>query len=391
MRKRQNWILICKNPRSELLSVKSSNSRMEEEMRQIKSVNINLRNDVRFHMISYLMRIIHNYNRNLLFQIAQANERTLNVKNNFQKLQQQLVGLRAEQEGQRKLIQRQEGVVKAQQAVLQDTKEETSSLRNLLSSTSSALAALQGKLSSLSGTLGDRLNLLEPGFASLTSEMHDLTSNTSSFRTEASGRMLAFEEASRLQAEATRQLREDLGRADRQNMVAVRDIVTKLDSKLQGEVDSQQEETRKVERRVLEAVSSLNNRVEGNSITITSITDDLRGTRTNLSMIKQEIEKSVSYLTSSMERNVTQTMAELEAVTSKVENRVASLTSKSSQLSNEMNKLRSHAQRSVDASSGVKVNLGRLEGNRLFYLLHCGMFLDKIKSACEIKIFLHPN
>ena len=139
MRKRQNWILICKNPRSELLSVKSSNSRMEEEMRQIKSVNINLRNDVRFHMISYLMRIIHNYNRNLLFQIAQANERTLNVKNNFQKLQQQLIGLRAEQEGQRKLIQRQEGVVKAQQAVLQDTKEETSSLRNLLSSISGRL------------------------------------------------------------------------------------------------------------------------------------------------------------------------------------------------------------------------------------------------------------
>ena len=33
--------------RSQLLSVKSSNQRMEEEMRQIKSVNINLRNDVR--------------------------------------------------------------------------------------------------------------------------------------------------------------------------------------------------------------------------------------------------------------------------------------------------------------------------------------------------------
>ena len=308
------------------------------------------------------------YNANLCLQIAQANERTLNVKNNFQKLQQQLVGLRAEQEGQRKLIQRQEGVVKAQQAVLQDTKEETNSLRNLLSSTSSALAALQGKLLSLSGTLGDRLDLLEPGFASLTSEMHDLTSNSSSFRVEASGRLLAFEEASRLQAEATRQLREDLGQADRQNMVAVRDILTKLDSKLQGEVDSQQEETRKVERRVLEAVSSLNNRVEGNSITISSLTGDLKEAGTNLSMIKQEIEKSVSYLTTSMERNVTQTMAELEAVTSKVENNVASLTSRSSELSNEMNKLRSHAQRSVDASSGVKVNLGRLEGRWLEFL-----------------------
>ena len=60
----------------------------------------------------------------------------------------------------------------------------------------------------------------------------------------------------------------------------------KLDSKLQGQVDSQQEETRKVERRVLEAVSSLNNRVEGNSITISSFTGDLKKTRTNLSMIK---------------------------------------------------------------------------------------------------------
>ena len=280
------------------------------------------------------------------------------MKNNFQKLQQQLVGLRAEQEGQRKLLQRQEGVVKAQQAVLQDNKEETNGLRNLLSSTSSALAALQGKLSSLSSTLGDRLDLLEPGVASLTSEMHDLTSNTTSFRTGTSGRLLAFEEASRLQAEAIGQVREDLGK----NMVAVRDIVTKLDGKLQGEVDSQKQETRKVERRVLEAVSSLNNRVEGNSVTIVTLNGDLKEAATKLSMIKQEIENSVSYLTTAMERNVTATMAELEAVTSKVEDSVASLTSKSSQLSNEMNKLRSHAQRSVDTSSGVKVNLGRLEG-----------------------------
>jgi len=129
--------------RSELLSVKSSNQRMEEEMRQIKSVNINLRND-----------------------IAQANERTLNVKNNFQKLQQQLVGLRAEQEGQRKLLQRQEGVVKAQQAVLQDNKEETNGLRNLLSSTSSALAALQGRVAEVAASatgIVDRVKQLEGG------------------------------------------------------------------------------------------------------------------------------------------------------------------------------------------------------------------------------------
>jgi len=322
-------------------------------MRQIKSVNINLRND-----------------------IAQANERTLNVKNNFQKLQQQLVGLRAEQEGQRKLLQRQEGVVKAQQAVLQDNKEETNGLRNLLSSTSSALAALQGKLSSLSSTLGDRLDLLEPGVASLTSEMHDLTSNTTSFRTGTSGRLLAFEEASRLQAEAIGQVREDLGK----NMVAVRDIVTKLDGKLQGEVDSQKQETRKVERRVLEAVSSLNNRVEGNSVTIVTLNGDLKEAATKLSMIKQEIENSVSYLTTSMERNVTATMAELEAATSKVEDNVASLASKSSQLSNEMNKLRSHAQRSVDTSSGVKVNLGRLEGRVAEVAASATGIVDRVKQ-----------
>ena len=42
--------LNVKSLRSELLSVKSSNQRMEEEMRQIKSVNINLRNDVRYFL-----------------------------------------------------------------------------------------------------------------------------------------------------------------------------------------------------------------------------------------------------------------------------------------------------------------------------------------------------
>jgi len=163
--------------RSELLSVKSSNQRMEEEMRQIKSVNINLRND-----------------------IAQANERTLNVKNNFQKLQQQLVGVRAEQEGQRKLIQRQEGVVKAQQAVLQDTKEETNSLRNLLSSTSSALAALQGRVAEVAASatgIVDRVNQLEGGVEqSRERQIENLRSiqrlgdNLASLRTDVAGKDL---------------------------------------------------------------------------------------------------------------------------------------------------------------------------------------------------------
>merc|ERR1719234_178436 len=73
-------------------------------------------------------------------------------------------------------------------------------------------------------------------------------------------------------------------------------------------------------------------------------------------------------------------MAELEAETSEGETRVASLTSKSSQLSNEMNKLRSHAQRSVDASSGVKVNLGRLEGRVTEVAASATGIVDRVKQ-----------
>ena len=39
--------------------MKSSNQRMEEEMRQIKSVNINLRNDVSYSLIKLARMKIH--------------------------------------------------------------------------------------------------------------------------------------------------------------------------------------------------------------------------------------------------------------------------------------------------------------------------------------------
>ena len=340
--------------------MKTSNRKVQQETQQIKSSNINLRNDVSFPDVFHCLT---------QFQVAQANERTMNLKNNYQKATQQLVGLRAEQEGQRKLLQRQEGFVKALQAKLQDSKEEAASMRTQLSSTSSSLSSLQGNVDTLSGGVADRLGLIQPRLDTLASSLNALSSNTSAFHTTTSAQLASLVEASRQQAGEATTLRQDMEQTDRDNMVAVRDIVTKLDTRLRSDLTKRKAETEKVERRVQEVVSALGGRVKANSDTVAELRAASSDAHTNLGMIKQEIEQSVSFLTGEMAKNVTvkveELEAEIEANTGRVQRSINSLSIKSSLISAEMNKLRSHAQRSVDASSGVKVNLDRLEGKSI--------------------------
>merc|ERR1719347_2135367 len=79
-------------------------------------------------------------------------------------------------------------------------------------------------------------------------------------------------------------------------------------------------------------------------------------------MIKSEIKQSVSFLTGEMERNVIRTVKQLEEVKYKVEQGLDTLASKSSYLTTELNKLKSHTQRSVDESSGVSLKIVTMEG-----------------------------
>jgi hypothetical protein len=301
----------------------------------------------------------------------------LNLKNNYQKATQGLGVLRGELEGQRKLVLRQDTNAKAQQAQLQASRDETNGLRTLLTSTTSSLAALQGKLDTFSGTVTDKFVQIQPRLDSLTTSLHALSSNTSSFRSDTGTKLTRLAEASRRNTQTANDLRRELGQTDRQNMVAVRDIVAKLDTSLRAELDSRAEEAGQHEARALgalaaleKAVDRMGGRVEGNSKAITNLGTANTKASTNLDMIKKEIQESVSFLTGEMAKNVTETVVEIEATTSRVRRSNALLSA-------EVNKLRSHAQRSVDASSGVQVNVLRLEGELVAAwstfnpLLHC--------------------
>lgn len=153
---------------------------------------------------------------------------------------------------------------------------------------------------------------------------------------------------------------------DRQNMVAVQEIVTKLDAGLRGELAKVESLTREVEDQavgavatVTAAVDGLDSRLEENAKAIANLSAHSSEARSNLDNIRTEIQQSVSFLTGEMEKNITMKVTELEAANSRVER---SLASQYGQLSAEVNKLRSHTQRSVDASSGVQQDVARLEG-----------------------------
>ena len=114
--------------------------------------------------------------------------------------------------------------------------------------------------------------------------------------------------------------------------------------------------------------------------------------KNNLDLIKGEINRSVDVLTKAMERNVTSSIdvvkrevcsafdemlhendclkvGKLEERSSSMSSSlllmsgdVDSLSQQSSKLATELNKLKSHTQRSVDASAGLRSNIIKVEG-----------------------------
>ena len=119
--------------------------------------------------------------------------------------------------------------------------------------------------------------------------------------------------------------------------------------------------------------------MNGNLNSIDSLKNFQSEARNNLNKIKLEINKSVDVLTRAFDKNVTESLKYVTRDVKKLEEQSASvadsllhvtkdvdeLTSQSSKVFIELSKLKTGTQRSVDASSGLRLNLSRMEGEFL--------------------------
>ena len=118
-----------------------------------------------------------------------------------------------------------------------------------------------------------------------------------------------------------------------------------------------------------------------NRNSIESLNNFKSDARNNLDMIKLEINKSVDVITQAFDKNVTESLKHVTRDVKKLEEQSATvsdsllhvtknvdeLTSQSSKVFSELNKLKTGTQRSVDASSGLRLSLSRLEGECLTF------------------------
>ena len=239
-------------------------------------------------------------------------------------------------------------------------------------------------------TVTDKFLELQPVLQNITKSMHDFSKNASKLQADslASARSLEEKIASMdiLHRQATAQIRTDLGEKHRDSAEKCREMTDSLEKKLLeniGKIDDNLEKETKAGLSTLTAsLNKLKIKVDEDGNKIRNLRNFQADVRTNLDMIRTEINRSVDVLTKAMEKNVTDSLEAVEGEVRKLEARSTSLSSsvvevagkfsslsqKSDSVLAELNKLKSHTQRSVDTSAGLRSNLVQVEGRRWRYL-----------------------
>jgi len=350
--------------RSEVLGLKNSNIQLMEEMQQVKSQNINLKNEV-----------------------SQANERTMNLKNIYQKSSEQFDELKKENIELKTLIQQHETVLKTQQEKIQNNNNEINSLKTELSSTSASLTSLQGKTETFSMTVTDKFVEIQPILQNLSVSVHDLSKNTSSFQSSLSQKVNEMAQTVTnndiKHTQISKDIKNELSQKDRENMEVLKEVASNLEKSIRSDIKKWERTTQNLKTQTLSSVSTLNVEVESlgkkmaehrNAI---ELFDQFKSeARNNLDMIKLEINKSVDVLSRALDKNVSDTFEQVTREVKKLEDKseyvsdsllhvtkdVERLNTQSTKNFNEINKLKTGTQRSVDASSGLRLNLSKMEG-----------------------------
>ena len=219
--------------------------------------------------------------------------------------------------------------------------------------------------------------------------MHDFSKNTSKLQADSTQSASSLEKMINtidlIHKQSTKEIRTELTEKHKDNMAECRDMTEKLEKKLLENISKLDVSDDNLERQTKAAITALtagmdklNIKVEEEGSKIRSLRNFQSDVRTNLDMIRTEINRSVDVLTEAMENNVTESLKSVEGEVRKLEERSTSLSSslvqvsgkydslslKSDSVLSELNKLKSHTQRSVDTSAGLRSNLLNMEGKQ---------------------------
>ena len=246
---------------------------------------------------------------------------------------------------------------------------------------------ISGKTESFTGTVTDKFRELQPVLQNITKTMHDFSKNTSRLQADSTQSASSLEKMIKnidlIHKQSTQEIRNDLTQKHSDNMAQCRDLTDKLEKKLLENISKLDTSDLNLERQTKAAITALttgmdklNLRVEEEGSKIRNLRNFQSDVRTNLDMIRSEINRSVDVLTEAMEKNVTESLKGVEGEVRKLEERSTSLSSsllrvsgkydslslQSDNVLSELNKLKSHTQRSVDTSAGLRSNLLNMEG-----------------------------
>ena len=246
---------------------------------------------------------------------------------------------------------------------------------------------ISGKTESFSGTVTDKFRELQPVLQNITATMHDFSKNTSKLQAESTQSASSLEAMIKtidlIHKQSTKEIRNELTEKHLDNMAECRDMTDKLEKKLLENISKLDISDGNLERQTKAAISALttgldklNIKVEEDGSKIRNLRNFQSDVRTNLDMIRSEINRSVDVLTEAMENNVTESLKTVEGEVRKLEQRSTTLSSslvdvsgkyeslslQSDNVLSELNKLKSHTQRSVDTSAGLRSNLINMEG-----------------------------
>ena len=183
----------------------------------------------------------------------------------------------------------------------------------------SVMIGISGKTETFSVTVTDKFLQLQPIMQNMTKNLNDLSKNTSKQESE---HLEAVEKLEKmitsndlLHKQATVEMKNDLTQKHQQNVEKCKFITNNLEKKVLDNLEKLNGKDQRLEIETKDAITSLNTglkslsrKLDEDRSNIGTLQNFQTEVKTNLDLIKNEINRSVDVLTSALERNVTESI-----------------------------------------------------------------------------------
>lgn len=183
----------------------------------------------------------------------------------------------------------------------------------------SVIIGISGKTETFSVTVTDKFLQLQPIMQNITKNINDLSKNTSKQESEHMESVEKLEKMmtamDQLHKKESVDMRNEMTQKHKQNVEKCQFITNNLEKKVLDNLEKLNGKDQRLEIETKDAISSLNTglkslsrKLDEDRSNIGSLQTFQNDVKTNLDLIKDEINRSVDVLTSAMERNVTESI-----------------------------------------------------------------------------------